>query len=377
MTILSTDLATDDSMPSLSSSRSSIASCMSSQYHQVLSSTVFHSSSSTAINSPTLSHSSTRRSSHIIHNTSSSDITALQRSPSEKSLNDSSSSSIRILGLSFGFSARLGSRNFGRLNSVAAGPKLCQELEALPNELLLIVFEFCATEVLLKVRLTSAKIHSLTNVVLSHRFKGPVAMLALTTTTLAANHRNLVAAKSPQLAHYSQFLATSSSTEITEVAWYASPPAELQTVCECLCILRGVIPAPTSNQIATGPGRVRTPWPTLRRIMSRYDFKSWLVNLKENYESIDIAHIRRIEDIIRMDALITYERMREVSLAGYRLLIVVAAALQSGIICNEIVTSKLELKTFDRKYERARRFLAAVNGKHLVPLLPTHDSASK
>jgi hypothetical protein len=35
-----------------------------------------------------------------------------------------------------------------------------------------------------------------------------------------------------------------------------------------------------------------------------------------------------VENIIRLDPFITYERLREVSLAGYRLLIKVAAALQ-------------------------------------------------
>ncbi|KAL2916632.1 hypothetical protein HK105_203744 [Polyrhizophydium stewartii] len=198
-------------------------------------------------------------------------------------------------------------------------------------------------------------------------------MLALTTRTLATSHRSVVAVKRPLLTHYRQFLASSSSTEITEATWYTTPPAELHTVCECLCILRGAIPPPPAGVPEAGDGRVPTPWPTLKRIMSRYDFKSWLASMSTSVASIDIVNARRVENIIRMDATITYERLRDVSMAGYRLLIIVAAALQSVTLLDEIATSKAELTAFEAKYDRARKFLFAVGGLHLLPPPATVD----
>jgi hypothetical protein len=62
--------------------------------------------------------------------------------------------------------------------------------------------------------------------------------------------------------------------------------------------------------------------------MQRYDFKRWFLALDTSVESIPMPATVFVEHIIRMDPLITYERLRDVSLAGYRLLIKVAAALQ-------------------------------------------------
>ncbi|EGF83943.1 expressed protein [Batrachochytrium dendrobatidis JAM81] len=344
------------------------------------------SSDSTAVNSPANSPPS-RRSTRLLQNSSLAGLTSLKRSfslktghePSRSQSTDTIDGSNNIGSKSFNFnhSTRLVLRSNKRVGAVTDALKHTSFLASLPNELLLVAFEFCSTASLLNARLSTSRFCALANVVLSHRFKNPVMLLALTSDTLASTHRSLLAIKRPQIIHYNQFLASSSTTEITEVAWYASPPAELQTVCECLCILRGVVPPPADNEIAFGPGRVRAPWSVLRRIMSRYDFKTWLVNLKDNYTSISITDIRRVEDIIRMDALITYERLREVSMAGYRLLIIVAAVLQSGIINGEIEASQKELQIFERKYELTRKFLAAVNGKHLLPTLPSGNYTSK
>lgn len=84
----------------------------------------------------------------------------------------------------------------------------------------------------------------------------------------------------------------------------------------------------------------RISWIDIRRILKRSDFKLWLANLAVNVEFIDIKYVlmnscsivylyfkflsclnrdtKKVEQIIRVDPLITYERLREVSMAAYR-----------------------------------------------------------
>jgi hypothetical protein len=65
--------------------------------------------------------------------------------------------------------------------------------------------------------------------------------------------------------------------------------------------------------------------------MQKSEFKAWFLNLNSAVNDVSIEATQQVENIIRLDPFITYERLREVSLAGYRLLIKVAAVLQVNL----------------------------------------------
>lgn len=47
--------------------------------------------------------------------------------------------------------------------------------------------------------------------------------------------------------------------------------------------------------------------------MSRYDFRTWLTNLRAGVDYVPIANVRKVERIIMLDPSITYENLRQVS----------------------------------------------------------------
>ncbi|KAI9329140.1 hypothetical protein DFJ73DRAFT_861050 [Zopfochytrium polystomum] len=100
-------------------------------------------------------------------------------------------------------------------------------------------------------------------------------------------------------------------------------------------------------------------WAAIKKQMTRFDFKNWLTNLRMGVDHIPHPAIKRVERIIMMDPSITYERMREVSTAGYKLLIVVAACLQYGSIAEELRGLRKTVSIVER---RRGRLLAFVEG---------------
>lgn len=104
---------------------------------------------------------------------------------------------------------------------------------------------------------------------------------------------------------------------MSEATWYTTPPCELQTVCECLCLLSmNQLPAlPTDLTAMTPPSTPliininnRLSWKTLKKMMMNYEFKSWIMNLRMNCETISLVNIKRVEEIIMNDDSITYPR---------------------------------------------------------------------
>ncbi|KAJ3090178.1 hypothetical protein HK102_004483 [Quaeritorhiza haematococci] len=218
----------------------------------------------------------------------------------------------------------------------------------LPNELLLGILSYLPTQTLATVRSVSRRLKSLSELFLIRTFSYRVSDLTIEKESWDRKYTLLMAGKEPHLLHYRGFLNGLGNSEVTEVSWYASPPQELMTVCECLCILK-------EGTLRTRGGRL--PWPTVKKIMSRYDFKMWLANLREGVERIDMAAVRVVEEIIRSDHSITYERLREVSMPGYKLLIVVAACLQYCGVADELKACKRVLTGVDRRLKRANMFL--------------------
>ncbi|KAJ3280020.1 hypothetical protein HDU76_009317, partial [Blyttiomyces sp. JEL0837] len=295
-----------------------------------------------------------------------------------------------------------------------------------PNELLLLIFSYLPTSTLLLLRLTTHKLKNLTEVTLEQRLTTQIESLEQTYEKNDEVYRALEKEKRPHLRHYRGFLRNVSINDVTEATWYASPPEELKTVCECLCILRGganfggmastptsrknsitsvnsisnglnnvtishdpesprsstTTPAPssaatsagnsptTSTAASTGSNTTITPvdnaslppfepnsWSTIKKTMTRYDFKTWLTNLRVGVDYIPFANVKRVEKIIMMDPDITYERLREVSTAGYKLLILVAACLQYCSIAEDLKGRRRDVVLVEKRCSKLKYFL--------------------
>lgn len=225
-------------------------------------------------------------------------------------------------------------------------------IKRLPEELWLGVLECLSVSDLLVVRSLSRKWKSMSNLVLSSILESRFIKLSYETEAADAKHKESEGVRLPLLAHYRDFLLVPTIHEnLTEVVWYSNAPFEVQAVAECLVRLKGGVNLPDEE---------RMPWSELRRIMKRADFKMWISSLSTNIEKVDYHDALQVEQIIRVEPLITYERLRDVSMAGYRLLILVAASLQYATIGHELRKVERTAKLLTRSLDKTRLFMAAI-----------------
>lgn len=225
----------------------------------------------------------------------------------------------------------------------------------IPNELWFLILDQCANHTLLKVRLICSKFKTISNELLTNRLKAPLVELFEALRESQLELADVEREKLPQLEHYKGFLNVPSIHEnLSEVIWYAAAPPEVQSVCECLVRLYL-----GSNQ----PPVDKMEWNDIRRVMKKSEFKLWVHCLSTNVEFIKISATRQVENIIRVDPMITYERLREVSMAGYRLLIIVAASLQYSSISDEISSKKAETDMLLNTVEFTSLFMDAIRCK--------------
>ena len=265
--------------------------------------------------------------------------------------------------------------------AVLVSPK-SSTIPSLPTELLLHILSELSIPDLCITRLVSRRFRHLSNLTLAPRIEEIVEEMEAQREKLHEHVTESEVTKRPMLRHYRQWLRNVHSHEITEATWYANPPKELKVVCECLCILKGVKEPPKSSLSSTpsksssSPSFSSTPdssdeidittdrlsWTTIRKHMSRYDFKTWITSLRTTVDTIPFPAIRRVEQIIIRDPNITYERLREVSTAGYNLLILVAACLQYCAIAEDLKVKKSEFFELDKGVARLEMFLSALEG---------------
>lgn len=113
----------------------------------------------------------------------------------------------------------------------------------------------------------------------------------------------------PALEEAKLALNSLSSSEITEIRSFAKPPKEVQKVCECICVIKGI---------------KDVSWKSAKTMMSQGDFKSSLSAL--DVDGISSAQIKSVKGILReMD--VTVGRMQEISSAGAGLLKFVLAVV--------------------------------------------------
>ncbi|KAJ3337311.1 hypothetical protein HDU93_001260 [Gonapodya sp. JEL0774] len=159
--------------------------------------------------------------------------------------------------------------------------------------------------------------------------------------------------KLPLLRHYRAFLTNSTSSELSELASHPNPPPELRVVAACLLGLHGSLPTTSTSPSSTAATDV--PWSLLRRALLSPPFRRWLRTLPTIVDAIPKNRVALVDSIIVATSL-TYERARASSIAAYRLLIVIAAALQVKHLGEEIEEAEGRLDRTRGKLEVGRSF---------------------
>ena len=218
----------------------------------------------------------------------------------------------------------------------------------LPNELLLDIFSYLSESSLNQVRLINKRCTPLSSSILIQRYTCILNSIDVDLDRAEKDYTLLQASSDPQLSHYRQFVTNLSTNDIKECIWYATPSKELSTVCECLVRLNGAE--------SDGP----MLWPQIRKHLSRFDFKQWYINLKDQVDSIRYVDMKKVERIIMLDHDITYERLRGVSMAGYRLLIAIAACIQYCTISHTLKKTKRAVQELSRQKKAACMFLLLI-----------------
>lgn len=224
-------------------------------------------------------------------------------------------------------------------------------LNNLPDELLLMILQYLSNEDLLKTRSCNLHIGAVSQEILRSRTSSRMKSLNAQYVDIQLAYQEMLDEKKPRLDHFRGFLQQLPPTHIQEAAWYSVVPHELLTICECLVILK------------QGPLKATDPiekWAEIKKIMSRYDFKSWYINLRENVEDLDMENVTKVQSIIMHDPSITYERVHTVSICGYNILIAIAASLQFATICQDLRTLKDHLNLLQKSVQMSMRFLNAL-----------------
>ncbi|TPX37396.1 hypothetical protein SeMB42_g06902, partial [Synchytrium endobioticum] len=145
-------------------------------------------------------------------------------------------------------------------------------------------------------------------------------------------------------------LANLSSSEITEIRSFAKPPKEVQKVCECVCVIKGI---------------KDVSWKSAKTMMSQIDFKASLMTL--DVDGIRPVQVKAVKDIIKeMD--VTVDRMKEISSAGSGLLTFVLAVVGYCNVAKTIAPKRAAVAQLERdlmmskaEYEKIVQELARLN----------------
>ncbi|KAI9102678.1 dynein heavy chain and region D6 of dynein motor-domain-containing protein [Phlyctochytrium arcticum] len=121
-----------------------------------------------------------------------------------------------------------------------------------------------------------------------------------------------------------------SSSEITEIRSFAKPPKEVQKVCECVCVIKGI---------------KDVSWKSAKTMMSATDFKSSLQAL--DVDGISSAQIKAVKGILKeMD--VSMQRMIEISAAGAGLLKFVLAIVGYCNVAKQIAPKRAAVATLEK-----------------------------
>ncbi|TPX54389.1 hypothetical protein PhCBS80983_g05954 [Powellomyces hirtus] len=121
-----------------------------------------------------------------------------------------------------------------------------------------------------------------------------------------------------------------SSSEITEIRSFAKPPKEVQKVCECICVMKGI---------------KDVSWKSAKTMMSATDFKSSLQAL--DVDGITSAQTKAVKGILKeMD--VSLQRMTEISAAGAGLLKFVLAVMGYCSVAKTIAPKRAAVASLEK-----------------------------
>ncbi|KAJ3091389.1 Dynein heavy chain 10, axonemal [Quaeritorhiza haematococci] len=127
-----------------------------------------------------------------------------------------------------------------------------------------------------------------------------------------------------------------SASEITEIRSFAKPPKEVQKVCECICVIKGI---------------KDVSWKSAKTMMSQVDFKSSLSAL--DVDGISGSQIKSVKAILKeMD--VTVARMQEISSAGAGLLKFVLAVVGYSNVAKQIQPKRMAVATLEKNLQLSK-----------------------
>ncbi|KAJ3018931.1 Dynein heavy chain 10, axonemal [Thoreauomyces humboldtii] len=141
-----------------------------------------------------------------------------------------------------------------------------------------------------------------------------------------------------------------SSSEITEIRSFAKPPKEVQKVCECICVIKGI---------------KDVSWKSAKTMMSATDFKTSLQAL--DVDGISSAQTKAVKGILKeMD--VSLQRMTEISAAGAGLLKFVLAVMGYCSVAKTIAPKRAAVASLEKnlalsknEFEKITRELKRLN----------------
>ncbi|PZC71734.1 hypothetical protein B5X24_HaOG212562 [Helicoverpa armigera] len=137
-------------------------------------------------------------------------------------------------------------------------------------------------------------------------------------------------------------LADLEKNDITEIRSFATPPEAVQTVCECVAIIRGV------KDIS---------WKGAKGMMADPNF---LRNLQEmNCDLITQNQVKAVKAHMKKSKKL--DTMQQISKAGYGLLKFVIAVLGYCAVYREVKPKKDKVEALEKEYTEACNYLASLN----------------
>ncbi|KAJ8934457.1 hypothetical protein NQ314_013332 [Rhamnusium bicolor] len=154
----------------------------------------------------------------------------------------------------------------------------------------------------------------------------------------AADANEALSAALPALETARLALADLDKSDITEIRSFATPPEPVQTIGECLCILRGY------KEIS---------WKTAKGMMAEASFLRQLQEM--NCDAITQAQQRAVK--AHMKKSTKMDEMASISKAGYGLLKFVTAVLGYCAVFREVRPKKERVEQLENEFNAAKRFL--------------------
>jgi len=242
----------------------------------------------------------------------------------------------------------------------------------LPNEMLLEILIWLPASELVKLRGLNRLMKQMSEVHLIKMLEKKLDSIKTLLDTAKSETEETERRKRPLLLHYQSFLRVPTD-ELGELAWMRScVNVDLRTVCLVVVIMAGEFDEqlPTLTGMTTeqlGVWIEQLDWLTIRKCLTRPSFKRWCRTMPQTFENmltngIDETTLLKTDvcDNLIIAKNLSYERMREISDAGYRLLIIAAAGLQFTHVSEELLQGTSKVAEIHEEYVRLRTYVALI-----------------